>query len=438
MIDLRGLAKQKRSLIVKIRSRMLGRSLMGMALLCSGAQALAVTGGVTWVDDNRFQTIGCDESCDPGCCDGVECGDPCCGSGVCGRGGLLGAIEGFTLAGLLGLGDDAWLEVGGWTNMAYYDNQIPLSQATDDLLSFDDVPDQFNLAQQWFYAGHTADGSDGLDIGGRIDVVYGTDAQKSQSFGNPGAGVRNAGNFDASWDNGVYGWAMPQLYGEIAVGDLSVKVGHFFTLVGYEVIPATGNFFHSHSYTMFNSEPFTHTGVLGTYKASDTLSVMGGWVLGWDTGFDQLNSGNALHSGFAYTITDGLSFTYMNTYGNFGWRDGGSDDSYSHSCVLIADLTDKLQYIAQSDYIRTNNFPVSNFDTVGLNQYLLYNYSDLIGLGGRMEWWKADGISFYEATTGVNIHVLDNLVFRPEYRQDWAPGIGLDEETVAIDAILTY
>ena len=69
-----------------------------------------------------------------------------------------------------------------------------------------------------------------------------------------------------TFDNGIYGWAMPQAYGEVGYGDWSVKVGHFFTPVGYEVVPATGNFFYSHSLTLFNSEPFTHTGVLGTYS----------------------------------------------------------------------------------------------------------------------------------------------------------------------------
>jgi hypothetical protein len=282
------------------------------------------------------------------------------------------------------------------------------------------------------------DGSDGFDIGGRIDTIYGTDAQKTQSFGNPGAGVRGFGTFDASLDHGEYGWAIPQAYGEVAMGDLSVKIGHFFTLVGYEVIPVTGNFFRSHSYTMFNSEPFTHTGVLGTYAVNEQLSLMGGWVLGWDTGFDQLNQGNALHSGFTYAFNDNVTFSYMNTYGNFGWRDGGDDNSYSHSMVLVAGLTDNLQYIAQSDVIDTSNPGVSEFDTVGLNQYLIYNLNDVVGIGGRAEWWKADGVSFYEATSGLNIKLLDNLVIRPEYRQDWAPGIGLDEETFLVDGYMTY
>jgi len=373
-----------------------------------------------------------------------SCGDPCCadpccevGCGDACRGGCLGAIEGFSLASLIGA-DGTALEVGGWTNFAYYDNNIPLSQTKDDLLSFDDVPDRMNLAQQWFYIGRTADGSGGLDWGGRMDVVYGTDAQKTQSFGNPGAGVRGQGTFDASWDHGYYGWAMPQLYGELAAGDLSVKIGHFFTPLGYEVIPATGNFFHSHSYTMFNSEPFTHTGALATYAGFEALTLYGGWSAGWDTGFDQLDSGSTLISGFAADLADDVTFTYLNTYGNFGWRDGGSKNSYSHSMVLSANVTDRLQYIAQSDVLETSNPGVSEFDTVGLNQYLLFKHNDLVSSGGRVEWWKADGVSYYEATGGVNLHALDNLVFRPEFRHDWAPGAGIDEDTFAVDMIWSY
>ena len=106
--------------------------------------------------------------------------------------------------------------------------------------------------------------------------------------------------------------------------------------------------------------------------------------------------------------------------------------------VAIVKLTDKLQYIAQSDLIDTSNPGVSEFDTIGLNQYLLYQFTDVIGAGGRMEWWKADGVSFYEATAGMNFKVLSNVNIRPEFRQDWAPGIGLDEDTFLVDGYMTY
>jgi hypothetical protein len=192
---------------------------------------------------------------------------------------------------------------------------------------------------------------------------------------------------------------------------------------------------------MFNSEPFTHTGALATYTGYEALTLYGGWSAGWDTGFDQLDQGNNLIGGFTAELADDVALTYLNTYGNFGRRDGGSgsgDESYSHSIVLAMELTDRLQYIAQSDLLDTNNPGVSEDETVGLNQYLIYKHNEIVSTGGRVEWWKSNGVSYYEATGGVNVHASDNLVFRPEFRQDWAPGAGIDEDTFAVDMIWTY
>ena len=154
-------------------------------------------------------------------------------------------------------------------------------------------------------------------------MLYGTDAQKTQAFGNPGAGVRGFGFYDASLDHGYYGWAIPQAYLEVANGDLSTKIGHFFTPIGYEVIPATGNFFHTHSYTMFNSEPFTHTGVLSTYSGFEASRCT---AAGRRAGTPASPTSTAAATSSAvsrYDVNDNVTFTYLNTYGNFGWRDGG-------------------------------------------------------------------------------------------------------------------
>ena len=91
--------------------------------------------------------------------------------------------------------------------------------------------------------------------------------------------------------------AIPQLYVEAGYGDLSVKAGHFYTIIGYEVVQATGNFFYSHAYTFNFSEPFTHTGVLATYNANDNVTVYGGYTLGWDSGFD--DNGDAFLGGIS-------------------------------------------------------------------------------------------------------------------------------------------
>lgn len=414
----------------------------GMGLLCGtqafGADACSTTGacgsGCTSQPvccDKLFQETGEKLSQQLGsltaqcCANQASCGtvaDACgtmdCGCGVGGCDDGCGFGESFALQDLLG-DNDSGITIGGWTQFGYHNKSNGL---------FNQHPGDFNLHQQWLYIEKVADGSCGLDWGFRADVMYGVDAADTQAFGNP------AGSWDYQngLDHGIYGWAFPQLYAELAEGDWSVKVGHFYTLVGYEVVTAPDNFFYSHAYTMYNSEPFTHTGVIGTYSMSDDVTLYGGWTAGWDTGFDQLNNGSNFLGGVSAALTENMTLTYITTIGNFGHKGEG----YGHSIVLDTSITDKLNYVFQSDVLNTD---AGDTHSVGVNQYLFYTLSDELAVGGRMEWWKYDGNSQYATTVGVNVRPTDNLVIRPELRWDWNPGQGQDAETIfGVDAILTY
>ena len=407
----------------------------------AGEQADASPSDQAAVAGNSGCTMGDQAAC--GCGD-VCCCDPCCGSGL----GLFDCCLGdaWTLHDELTPCSD--INYGGWFQMGYHSDYTRLSAEDAQGLSFNDHPDALNLHQAWFFAEKVADaGPCCADWGFRFDILYGLDAQKTQAFGN-------ADNvWDVSLDHGVYGWALPQLYGEVAYGDWSVKAGHFYTLVGYEVVPATGNFFYSHALTMFNSEPFTHTGALATYTGIDDVTVYGGWTLGWDTGFDQFGGGSSFLGGVGLDLTDDVTATYICTAGNLGWR----GDGYTHSVVVDANLTCNLEYVLQSDYV-TTQFP-DGFDNedVGINQYLFYTVNDCLAVGSRLEWWKSNndantGInqatSFYEVTFGVNYKPQANVVVRPEIRYDWTPadvafaagsgGVDYDQTVFGIDMILTY
>lgn len=374
----------------------------------------------------------------------APCGSSCggCSSG-CGGGCLGGGLgmcdcnlgDAWTLSGALHGDCPPTVNVGGWFAAGY-------SSKGNDL--FLDQPDRLNLTQGWLFAEKAA--TSDSPLGFRADIMYGIDADDTQAFGNP----NGSWDFDNGFDRGAgYGWAIPQLYAELALNDTwSVKAGHFYTLIGYEVVTAPDNFFYSHAMTMFNSEPFTHTGVLATGALSDNLTVYGGWTLGWDTGFDQLNDGSSWLGGFSYTINDNAAFTYISTAGNFGWR---GDDAYSHSLVLDMSLTDNLNWVVQSDLLRSDQ---TGEDNVGLNQYFLYSVNDCLGLGARVEWWKGDvltgyaphggvlpaagSLSYYAATFGANIRPHANVIVRPEVRIDWSPAADYDESYFAVDAIFTF
>lgn len=348
---------------------------------------------------------GCTDTPVSDCCD---LGDSCCDGGcdsACGGGaglaGLFGGLDG--------------IDVGGWAQIGYHTSNNAL---------FNQHADNVNLHQAWLYAEKVADGSSGIGLGGRIDYVYGVDAQDTQAFG-----IAN-NHWDNGWDNGIYGHSIPQLYAEVAAGDLSVKVGHFYTLIGWEVVGATGNFFYSHSHTMYNSEPFTHTGVLGQYAASDALTLYGGWVMGWDSGFE--DNGDAFLGGYSADITDTTNITNQFVIGNFG--EGAADETgFMSSFIATTDLTDDVQHVFWVDYLDTDNGNgnARQRETFDINNYLLVTLADNLVWGQRFEWYYVDqgvyGIAganqsdFYAYTSGLNVSLSDNLMIRPEVRWDWNP-----------------
>lgn len=327
-------------------------------------------------------------------------------------------------------GNDHWLNVGGWTQWGYTSDSTGL---------FNSTPHRFNNHQSYLYLEKVADGSNGLDWGFRADVVYGIDAADTSAFG-----ASNSWDNKTAYRHGTYGWAMPQLYAELASGDWSVKIGHFYTLVGYEVVTAPDNFFYSHAFTMYNSEPFTHSGALATYKASDNITVYGGWTAGWDTGFDRFDAGSNFLGGVSASVTDNITVTYITTVGDFGIRGEG----YMHSLVADIQLTENINYVIQSDLLEANfaaapavppAFTINH--TIGLNQYLFYTVNDNLKVGGRLEWWKANGESIYSATAGLNFKPHANLVIRPELRQQWGSeriGLPTDDTITGVDVILTF
>lgn len=340
------------------------------------------------------------------------------------------------------------INLSGWVQSGYHSETTGM---------FNNQPDRLNTHQAWACLEKSADGKKGFDFGFRVDLMYGIDSADTQAFGN------NPGRWDFinGWDRGAtYGWALPQLYAEIAAGDLSIKAGHFYTLAGYEVVTAPDNFFYSHALGMYNSEPFTHTGVLATYQGFENLTLYGGWTAGWDTGFDRFNDGSNFLGGFSWQINDMVTVTYITTVGEMGFRGEG----YTHHIVLDAKVTDRINYVLQHDHVNLEQtfFGFGSFTNVetGIINNLFYTVSDRIKLGARFEWWKSNAgfnhggmslplgghNSYYNFTFGANINVLNNVVIRPEIRHDWFPASagfgaqqpGYDQTIFGIDTIMTF
>jgi len=362
-------------------------------------------------------------------CERTTCGcDPC---GCCGGGVLNGVCRCSDCPEFALFGESCTgISAGGWVQTGFH---------TYDTGMFNNHPDHFDAHQVWIYSEKTLD-TQGCcwDWGYRVDYVYGSDAPDTQAFGN------RIDTWDFGWTHGgFYGHAIPQLYGEVGYGDLSVKLGHFFTIVGYEVVTAPDNFFYSHAYTMYYAEPFTHTGALATYEANDKVTLYGGWTAGFDTGFDSFG-GDVFLGGVSTALGENVTATYACTAGQIGF--GTDATGYSHSVVVDVTLTDRLNYVLQTDYLDYDGVVTSSaslagqpgdpflFRRYGVNNYWFYEINDCLAAGLRFEWFNAEegpgaGRSdLYGLTFGLSYQPHPNFRLRPEVRWD------RDDDAFTVDA----
>lgn len=319
--------------------------------------------------------------------------------------------------------------IGGWLDGGIYGNQW--GAPSNGPVGLRSIGDGFTMDQVWFFAERKTDTKGcGWDLGGRVDYLFGVDGPQTQSFGDR--------TFDYGWNTSPqYGSAMPQVYAEIAYNDVKVKAGHFYTPIGYEVVQAPLNFFYSHSYSHTFGEPFTHTGALASYQRNEKTTWYGGWVNGWDEGFEGRDKGSMFLGGFSTNISDKTTFAWYVSAGKLGdgtaFPGAASGDLYYNCFILTHKLTEKWTYVLEHDL--GSNYNVNpgsvNNQWYEVNNYLTYKINDCWSFGGRAEWFQdpqgarvsagSQG-NYFSLTGGFNYKPHANVTLRPEIRYDWFDG----------------
>jgi len=330
------------------------------------------------------------------------------------------------------------ITVGGWVEQGVSINADNPNDRFNGPVATNDRSDEYQLNQTWLFLNRKADTHGcGWDWGGRIDLVYGTDWRFGRCLGLENR-INSADDF--------YGMVLPQFYYEVAYNDLSVKMGHYATDFGYEMIPAPGNFFYSHCYAMCYAQPILVTGVQADYKLSDNWLVSGGFDRGWMM-FEDNNEKLDFLGGVKWTSDDketSLAFAVTS-----GPQDAAGDNNrYAHAVIFTEQVSQRLQYVLQHNYgFEEHGVTATGGDAqwYGLDQYLIYKLTDRWSAGLRMEWfcdhdgtrvagignwigsdrgWQGAGFAgdFYEITAGLNWRPHPNFVLRPELRWDWYDG----------------
>lgn len=383
---------------------------------------------------------------------------------------------------------DLGLSVGGWVEASVSANFNGSDDRFNGTVTFHDRTGevQMNQAYVWLQKAVTV-GGDKFDWGGRIDVMYGTDAVFTQAYGvptfNPGdwnATTHNRGNWDLRLANTgrFYGLALPQAYAQFNLpfgNGVEVKVGHFYTPLGYEVVTAPDNLFITKPYAFQYGEPFTHTGILSSYVINPNWNIRLGAVTGsstggWDGNWNKGLGNWSFLGGVTWTSNDAATTLTVNS--TAGHRSEQSNDFWgAYSVVGTHNFTDKLHYIIQHDHgfadnVQTNAGPNQNAQWYGINQYLNYDVNDKFTVGLRTEWFSDpdgfrvvspvrcgastnvdvsgaansyacganigtlySGNDYYAVTLGANYKPTKWLSLRPNLRYDYSTARAFDTGT---------
>ena len=303
-----------------------------------------------------------------------------------------------------------------------------------------------------------------FDIGGRVELVYGSDA----------GGIHSNGLFDYYSASRAFGAVknspenqldLVQAYLDLAIpvgNGIDLKIGKFVTCHGQETINPTTNALYSHSYLFGFAIPFTHTGALATYNIDDNWSVSLGFSRGWEQALDDNNDSIDGIGVVRYTSTDKKLSVAFNAI--TGPEMAGNNSDYRTCLDLVVNYTPDPKgpwsFALNGDYAWEDGAAPDGGTATwyGVAGYVGYQLCPAATLNARGEWFRDDdgtrvtaGVpaDYYEVTVGLSLRpftdkVGQNLVIRPEIRYDYASepvlgdGTQSDQLTFAVDAIFTF
>lgn len=357
----------------------------------------------------------------------------------------------------------------GWINagatFSPSDNNYPLG--------YNDRGNEFMMNQLYISAGRMVDKNRAqFDLGGRIDILYGTDyffasslGLETDTYGKDGAGnhypVDDPRDAHLRWNdnNGdrrdgtasLYGLAIPQLYAEFFLPiqcGLTIKAGHFYSIMGYESVMAPQNFFYSRTLSTTYGEPTTHTGVLLSQNITPFFSVHGGITRGWDA-WESANDGTSGMIGVQWETRWGPSIAFTLHSGETTIRNGDMRTNYS--LVIAQQLNPNWRYVLQHDLGTEENGAYeminlvenrSDATWVSLAQYLECQLTPSCAMGLRVEWFQdkghsrilryptqsvfangsvsVEGQNYFNVSLAMKWKPVEYITIRPEVRWDWS------------------
>lgn len=324
---------------------------------------------------------------------------------------------------------DQGYRIYGWT--AFSQN---LSSARNNNFprTLDDRANQFVMNQNYLVLEKSLDTSKKeFQLGGAAHIILpGSDARYTVIRGlHDGQLTDNAG-LPRPYPIDPFQFYAEAFLPNVGPQGTSVKVGRFATHIGYELVQAVDTPFVSRSY-MFQTNPFTHTGVWATTALNDTWTISNGISTGADTFIDPANRATYIGQ-LKWAPKDGktsVAFNTMVTDPTFDAVEAFTFYNY-YGFLATHQFTDKLSYVLDIGYSHTRNAPLANGTTgfanwYGAAQYLIYAHTDKLTSTARVELFEdAQGLRtgtaglYTTATYGLQWKPMPWLYLRPSVRYD--------------------
>jgi Putative beta-barrel porin-2, OmpL-like. bbp2 len=272
--------------------------------------------------------------------------------------------------------------------------------------------------------------------GYRVDLWMGPDANA----------LGTASLFGQSYYGGSSDFAIRQAYVALRtpVGNgIDWKVGVFDTIIGYESVASPNNPNYTHSYG-FSLEPTTHTGVLGTYRVSDNVSIAAGIAntvgpminsRASDPYGPKAESYKTYMGSVALTAPDNMGFLagstlYAGVVNGFSSSYGDNQTSWYVGATMATPVTGLRMGLAW-DYLDLHNYPGSfegNGVAWALGLYASYQATEKLSLHLRGEYlddqaeyfpnYNASGFKTESLTLTAQYDLWKNVISRVEFRWD--------------------
>ena len=392
---------------------------------------------------------------------------------------LKGSKSNLFLMRALRLEQSTW-RLYGWIENSFTGNADGRGNGENFGVYPNRLADQWMGNQYYFVVENRLENDGTVNYGCRLDTLFGNDWHFAKDYGL----------FDRAFHNNQFaGIDLPQIYGEVHLpfltrGGLDIKGGRFYSIAGFEQVPAIARPLLSVPYLM-NFTPFTFLGALSTLHVTDRLNLYNGVVNGWDrwlsesykwgylggaswisasgddtatfayyAGYDQLPRFPSLNTPLIPTATTpvGIDPSRRNPFYNTSVR------NYI-SAVYTHRWNEKLLQAVETDDIFdpkiigfSKNGRPSSIAYYGIANWFLYSITaKTTGVWRSEIFWDpygaATGVAdvYHEMTLGLIYKPKEWLWFRPEARYDWgqyarpfANGTRNSQFTMAFDIIVLF